>query len=422
MRRQEDGPAGQAVDTPGPSASADFHIRPGETYEEAMRRAHNAAQERFEQEYVQRQQLAYALANVEREREHMSQYGRELKAGVDAGQRREQEWLQALLNAELARGQDMERHRLQTHYDAQLQQAAVVQQRELQAQYDRELEEERARVQQQAGVQNSEWYQQQLAAGQQGERERLQAEYDAELQRAAEVQRRELQAQYDHELAEERARVQRDVGNQHTLAMEGMHNEQWQQERAHYLQQIGDNQQLPRDRDREMFQQHVEHQQHLEQEREQWQQQRQLLDRRQADLQAQLQVQHVQLQQQPHYALPGGPGGPGGPPLPPPFPPAPPAGPGGPAHHGGGPQAHREEVPTLGDKTSTTMPAIREYLVYKKKVELWLAVTGYAHRYALQRLLLKLGGRVAEYIMLTLTPPDRDREDGVWAFLPDLTG
>ena len=68
------------------------------------------------------------------------------------------------------------------------------------------------------------------------------------------------------------------------------------------------------------------------------------------------------------------------------------------------------------------MPAIREYLVYKKKVELWLALTGYAHRYALQRLLLKLGGRVAEYIMLTLTPPDRDREDAVWAFLPDLTG
>ena len=276
MRRQEDGPAGQAVDTPGPSASADFHIRPGETYEEAMRRAHNAAQERFEQEYVQRQQLAYALANVEREREHMSQYGRELKAGVDAGQRREQEWLQALLNAELARGQDMERHRLQAHYDAQLQQAAVAQRHEFQAQYDRELEEERARMQQQAGVQNGELYQQELAAGQQRERERLQAEYDAELAR-------------------------------------------WQQERAHYLQQIGDNQLLRRDRDRDLFQQHVEHQQHLGQEREQWQQQRQLLERQQAELQARLQVQHVQQQQQQqqqqHYALPGGPGGPGGPPY-----------------------------------------------------------------------------------------------------------
>ena len=237
----------------------DFHIRPGETYKDAMRRVHNAAQEHLEQDYVQREQRAYALAKVERERELMSEYGRELKAGVDAGQRREQERLQALYDAELARDQDIERHRLQAHYDAQLQQAAVVQQRELQAQYDRELEEERARVQQQAGVQNSEWYQQQLAAGQQGERERLQAEYDAELQRAAEVQCCELQAQYDHELAEERARVQRDVGNQHNLAMEGMHNEQWQQERAHYVQQIGDNQQLRRDRDREMFQQHVEH-------------------------------------------------------------------------------------------------------------------------------------------------------------------
>ena len=41
--RQEDGLAGQAVDRPGPSASADFHLRPGETYEDAMRRVHNAA-------------------------------------------------------------------------------------------------------------------------------------------------------------------------------------------------------------------------------------------------------------------------------------------------------------------------------------------------------------------------------------------
>ena len=58
------------------------------------------------------------------------------------------------------------------------------------------------------------------------------------------IQRWELQARYDQELAEERERVRRDVGNQHNLVMEGMHNEQWQQERAYYLQQIGDNQQL----------------------------------------------------------------------------------------------------------------------------------------------------------------------------------
>ena len=52
--------------------------------------------------------------------------------------------------------------------------------------------------------------------------------------------------------------------------MEGMRNEQWQQERAWYLQQIEENQQLRRDRDCDMFQQHVEQQQHLEQERVQW--------------------------------------------------------------------------------------------------------------------------------------------------------
>ena len=76
--------------------------------EDALWRVHNAAQERFEHEYVQREQGAYALAKEERERELMSQYGRELKAGVEAGQRREQECLQALFNTELARDQDVE--------------------------------------------------------------------------------------------------------------------------------------------------------------------------------------------------------------------------------------------------------------------------------------------------------------------------
>ena len=45
--RQEDGPAGQAGGGAGPSASADFHTRPGETYDDAMRRVHNAAQLTF---------------------------------------------------------------------------------------------------------------------------------------------------------------------------------------------------------------------------------------------------------------------------------------------------------------------------------------------------------------------------------------
>ena len=161
--------------------------------------------------------------------------------------------------------------------------------------------------------------------------------------------------------------------------MEGMHNEQWQQERAWYLQQIGDNQQLRRDRDRDMFQQHVEYQQHLEQERQQWQQQRQMLEQQQAGMQARLQMMNVQLQQQPRNVMSAGPGGPGVPPFPPPYPPAPPGGPEGPAPHGGGPQAHREEVPGLGEKSSVTMPSIRDYLVYKKKVEFWLVLTGYTH-------------------------------------------
>ena len=171
-----------------------------------MKRVHDAAKDRYEEEYVQREQRAFALAKEERERELMSQYGREPRQGVDAGQ-----------------------------------QQAV---------------------------------------------EGLQAQYAAELARDLDAQRLDLQARYDQKLAEERERVRLDVGNQHNAAMEGMHNEQWQQERAWYLQQIGDNQHLRRDRDRDMFQQHVEYQQHLEQERQQWQQQRQMLEQQQAEMQA----------------------------------------------------------------------------------------------------------------------------------------
>ena len=302
------------------SLGLDFELLPGESPAGAMRRVHDAVKARYEDEYVQREQRAYRLAKEERERELMSQYGRELRQGVDAGQQQAVEGLQAQFAAELARDLD--------------------------------------------------------------------------------AQRRDLQQRYDQELAEERERVRLDVGNQHNAAMEGMHNEQWQQERAWYLQQINDNQQLRRDRDRDMFNQHVEYQQALEGERQQWQQQRQMFERQQADMQARLQMMDVQLQQQP-----AGPGGPGLPPFPPPYPPAPPGGPDGPPLHGGGPQAHREEVPSLGDKASVAMPSIRDYLVYKKKVELWLVLTGYTHRLGLQRLLLKLYGRVAEYVMLTLTPP-----------------
>ena len=52
-------------DGDGPSASVDLHVWPGETYEGAMRRVHDAARDRYEQEYVQRKQHAYALAKEE---------------------------------------------------------------------------------------------------------------------------------------------------------------------------------------------------------------------------------------------------------------------------------------------------------------------------------------------------------------------
>ena len=104
----------------GPSASVDFQVRPGETFEGAMRRVHDAAKDRYEEEYVQREQRAFALAKEERERELMSQYGRELRQGVDAGQQQAKEGLQAQYAAELAHDLDVQRRDLQALYDHEL--------------------------------------------------------------------------------------------------------------------------------------------------------------------------------------------------------------------------------------------------------------------------------------------------------------
>ena len=243
VQRRDDAGAGPS----GASGSPQFIPVEGESYEDAIQRMHREVRARYEQEYAVREQRAFAMAKEQRERELMSQYGREIRDGVAAGQHREQERSQAQYQQEMAAGQQQ--------------------------------------------------YQQELAAGQQQERERLQAEYAAELQRAADAQRGELQAQHDRELDEERARVQREVGHQHNEAMEGMHNEQWQQEHAWYLQQIGEGHQFRRQHGRDLFQQHLGQQQHLEQERVQWHEQRQLLEQQHAQLQQQVQVQQVQLQQ-----------------------------------------------------------------------------------------------------------------------------
>ena len=110
-KRRQDGQEG------GLSASVDFQLHPGETLEGAMKRVHDAAKARYEDEYVRREQRAFALAKEERERELMSQYGRELRQGVDAGQQQAVEGLQAQYAAELARDRDAQRRDLQARYD-----------------------------------------------------------------------------------------------------------------------------------------------------------------------------------------------------------------------------------------------------------------------------------------------------------------
>jgi hypothetical protein len=93
------------------------------------------------------------------------------------------------------------------------------------------------------------------------------------------------------------------------------------------------------------------------------------------------------------------------------FPAGPPGGPGGPGGPGPGSypfadprlrDAHKVEVPSLGSTTSGAMPTTREYLIYKEKLGLYLEMTGFSQPFAIGRILLKLHGRVAEYVLLPL--------------------
>lgn len=158
----------------------------------------------------------------------MSQYGRKLRAGVEDGQHREQERPQAQYNAELAQDQE-------------------------------------------------------------NERQRLQAQYHAQLHDAAERQRHELQAQYARELEEERANVRRQVGAQHNDDMLGMHNEEWQRERALYLEQLAEGRRERVAGEHHRFQEFQE----VEEEHLRWNEERQVLVQQAREQAAQMQQQQV---------------------------------------------------------------------------------------------------------------------------------
>ena len=49
------------------------------------------------------------------------------------------------------------------------------------------------------------------------------------------------------------------------------------------------------------------------------------------------------------------------------------------------------------------MPTARDYIVWKEKVSLYLDITGYEQTVVLGKLLLKMQGRVAEFVLLTFT-------------------
>ena len=80
----------------------------------------------------------------------------------------------------------------------------------------------------------------------------------------------------------------------------------------------------------------------------------------------------------------------------------------------------KEEVPSLGTAGATSLPSPREYIVWKEKVKLFLELTQCTHAYAVSKLLLKMAGRVAEYVLLTFPAPLRVREDAVWALFDKL--
>ena len=103
--------------------------------------------------------------------------------------------------------------------------------------------------------------------------------------------------------------------------------------------------------------------------------------------------------------------------VPPSAPPPPPGGPpGGQSGNGAGEgvrDAHKVDAPSLGTIGSMSMPAAREYSVWKDKVQLYLDMTQYPQVVALSKPLMKMAGRVAEYVLLTYPLVQRHREDAV---------
>ena len=75
-------------------------------------------------------------------------------------------------------------------------------------------------------------------------------------------------------------------------------------------------------------------------------------------------------------------------------------------------EAHKLDVPALGSSTSV-MPSVKEYVVWKEKVAIYLELTGYTQVFTLGRLLMKMSGRVAEYALLTFSGEQRRREDAL---------
>ena len=66
------------------------------------------------------------------------------------------------------------------------------------------------------------------------------------------------------------------------------------------------------------------------------------------------------------------------------------------------------------------MPTARDYIVWKEEVSLCLDITGYKQPMVLGKLLLKMQGRVAEFVLLTFAGNKRKRPDCVFELCASL--
>jgi hypothetical protein len=299
--------------------------------------------------------------------------------------------------APIKRESDQQKVRLREEYDTELARREQQREVELQEMYDRELAEatERQLLVNRRAMESQ--YKKDLQRDVDGERRKLESWLQKDLQQNVAEERRKVEERYGKQVAQAQADMelayQRDLQRDRDRIQEELRA----QMEHEWANREKDNEQVDEQIDNAWDQARAWYQQEIQASKDVIQQLQQAMSAHVPPVPAPPSGGYV------HYSGPpaGGPGGaypPGGPP------------------DGSGPgafrrdqqrDAHKVDVPSLGSSSALTMPTARDYIVWKEKVSLYLDITGYEQTVVLGKLLLKMQGRVAEFVLLTFTGDKR---------------